>query len=178
MGAGRVTRLHRAPRYERHTTPPNVTKPPARGRLVWQSRAASAPAPRASATIQNLDTRGELQSSPPCTPTPSRLLWDHRRREPSRAHCRRIPSEVPVQSIHTRLWLCGLAWLTAVPGAPAAEPIRPEQLAKVQALIKPDRGEDAWATIPWLTDLWQARQVAARQGKPILLWEMDGHPLG
>ena len=30
----------------------------------------------------------------------------------------------------------------------------------------------------WLTDLWQARKLAARQGKPILLWEMDGHPLG
>ena len=24
----------------------------------------------------------------------------------------------------------------------------------------------------------QVRQLAARQGKPILLWEMDGHPLG
>jgi hypothetical protein len=63
-------------------------------------------------------------------------------------------------------------------GAPAAEPIRPEQFAKVQALIKPDQGEDRWATIPWLTDLWQARTIAAAQGKPILLWEMDGHPLG
>ena len=38
--------------------------------------------------------------------------------------------------------------------------------------------EDAWAKIPWLTDLTQARRVAAGQGKPILLWEMDGHPLG
>ncbi len=24
----------------------------------------------------------------------------------------------------------------------------------------------------------QARKVAAKEGKPILLWEMDGHPLG
>ena len=49
---------------------------------------------------------------------------------------------------------------------------------QLQALIKPGRGEDRWAAIPWLTDLWQARQLAAKQGKPILLWEMDGHPLG
>ncbi len=60
----------------------------------------------------------------------------------------------------------------------ASEPIAPEQFAKLQALIKPQPGEDRWAAIPWLTDLWQARQLAARQGKPILLWEMDGHPLG
>jgi hypothetical protein len=77
-----------------------------------------------------------------------------------------------------RLLLCSLACVAPGLGAPAAEPIRPEQFAKVQALIKPDQGEDRWATIPWLTDLWQARTIAAAQGKPILLWEMDGHPLG
>jgi hypothetical protein len=60
----------------------------------------------------------------------------------------------------------------------AADPVHPEKFAKVQALIKPDPTEDPWAKIPWLTDLWQARKIAAQQGKPILLWEMDGHPLG
>jgi hypothetical protein len=62
--------------------------------------------------------------------------------------------------------------------ATAAEPIRPEQFDKLLAAIKPTKGEDKWAAIPWLTDLWQARQIAAKEGKPILLWEMDGHPLG
>jgi hypothetical protein len=76
---------------------------------------------------------------------------------------------------HTCLALCGLAWAFS---APAAEPVRANQFGKLQALIKPDQGEDAWAKIPWLTDLWQARKIAAAQGKPILLWEMDGHPLG
>ena len=60
----------------------------------------------------------------------------------------------------------------------AAEPIRPDQFDKLRALIKPDDREDRWAQIPWLTDLWQARKLASQQGKPILLWEMDGHPLG
>jgi hypothetical protein len=78
----------------------------------------------------------------------------------------------------SRSLVFGLAWLGAGWTAPAAEPIRPEQVGELQALIKPGKGEDQWATIPWLTDLWQARQLAARQGKPILLWEMDGHPLG
>lgn len=59
-----------------------------------------------------------------------------------------------------------------------AEPIAPEQFDKLRAVIKPRAGEDKWAAIPWQTDLWEARKQAAAQGKPILLWEMDGHPLG
>ncbi|HJZ92969.1 MAG TPA: hypothetical protein VKE40_18990, partial [Gemmataceae bacterium] len=77
-----------------------------------------------------------------------------------------------------RLLLLGLAWLGACPSAPAVEPIRADKLAELRSLIKPATDEDRWATIPWLTDLWQARKLAAREGKPILLWEMDGHPLG
>ena len=68
--------------------------------------------------------------------------------------------------------------LGASQSAPAAEPIRPEQVDKLLAIIKPGKAEDRWAAIPWLTDLWEARKIAAREGKPILLWEMDGHPLG
>jgi hypothetical protein len=60
----------------------------------------------------------------------------------------------------------------------AAEPIPAAQFAPLHALVKPAAGEDRWASIPWRTSLWQARQEAARSGKPILLWEMDGHPLG
>jgi len=77
-----------------------------------------------------------------------------------------------------RFLMIGLAWLGAGAVAPAAEPIRPQQLDALRAVIKPGKDEDRWATIPWLTDLGQARKLAARQGKPILLWEMDGHPLG
>ena len=76
------------------------------------------------------------------------------------------------------LLTCGLAWAAVTPMANTAEPIGPDRFATLQTLIKPDRGEDAWAQVPWMTDLWQARQMAARLGKPILLWEMDGHPLG
>jgi hypothetical protein len=61
---------------------------------------------------------------------------------------------------------------------PAAEPIKPEQFSRIHALIKPKMGEEKWTQIPWLSSLWEARQRAAVQGKPILLWEMDGHPLG
>ena len=76
-------------------------------------------------------------------------------------------------------WLlaCGLAAAACLAGR-AAEPLTARQCTRLHALIKPARGEDRWAQIPWLTSLWEARWRAAAEGKPILLWEMDGHPLG
>ena len=62
--------------------------------------------------------------------------------------------------------------------AVAIEPISEQQFAKLHALIKPARGEEKWNDIPWMSSLWEARKRAAAEGKPILLWEMDGHPLG
>jgi hypothetical protein len=44
--------------------------------------------------------------------------------------------------------------------------------------VRPAAGEDKFDQVPWLISLWEARKVAAKEGKPILLWEMDGHPLG
>ena len=44
--------------------------------------------------------------------------------------------------------------------------------------IIPSKEESAWLEIDWKTDLWEARKEAAKTGKPIYLWEMDGHPLG
>jgi len=58
------------------------------------------------------------------------------------------------------------------------EPIRPAQFNALHALIKPKSAEQKWTQIPWMTSLWEARQRAAAEGKPILLWETDGHPLG
>ena len=59
----------------------------------------------------------------------------------------------------------------------AAEPIKPEHLGKLQALIKPQADEEKFMQVPWMTSLWDARKKAAEEGRPILLWEMDGHPL-
>ena len=75
---------------------------------------------------------------------------------------------------------CGLVlmMLCAARLSRAAEPITPEQLARLRAEIPPAPSEQKWTQIPWQTSLWAARQQAAKEGKPILLWEMDGHPLG
>ena len=71
-----------------------------------------------------------------------------------------------------------LAGLLGPVFARAAEPIPADAFDRLQLLIKPEPGEDPWAAVPWRTRLWDARLEAARLGKPILLWEMDGHPLG
>ena len=68
--------------------------------------------------------------------------------------------------------------LPLAPAAPAAEPLGPDNFARHLAAIKPGPQEARWLQIPWQTSLAAARQKAAAAGKPILLWEMDGHPLG
>jgi hypothetical protein len=60
----------------------------------------------------------------------------------------------------------------------AAPAMATGEFEALHRLIKPKAGESAWAEVPWLISLWEARTRAAAQGKPILLWEMDGHPLG
>ncbi len=38
--------------------------------------------------------------------------------------------------------------------------------------------EELWLSIPWHTSLHQGLQKSAEEGKPLLLWLMNGHPLG
>jgi hypothetical protein len=52
-----------------------------------------------------------------------------------------------------------------------------DNFARWQAFLRPRPDEEKWLQIPWLTDLWEARTKAAAEGRPILLWEMDGSPM-
>lgn len=63
----------------------------------------------------------------------------------------------------------------AVAGPPK---IADADYAAIRSAVNPAKGEDPFTEIPWQTSLWDARKLAAKEGKPILLWEMDGHPLG
>jgi hypothetical protein len=58
----------------------------------------------------------------------------------------------------------------------AAPGIGADQFDRLRALIKPKPG--GYADLPWMTDLWEARRKAAAEGKPLLVWVGDGHPLG
>jgi hypothetical protein len=65
---------------------------------------------------------------------------------------------------------------SAQPAEVTVPQISPAQFNELRDLIRPKPG--GYADVPWMTDLWQARKKAAAEGKPILLWVGDGHPLG
>jgi hypothetical protein len=58
-------------------------------------------------------------------------------------------------------------------------PIQAEQFNKLHKMIKPQPGELRFQEIPWLLSVWEARQKAAAEGKPILVWAgAGGAPVG
>jgi hypothetical protein len=80
-----------------------------------------------------------------------------------------------------RLWL-GALLLVGSAATRSGEPddrLKPtrQDFVGFQAFLRPRPEEEKWLQIPWLTDLWEARKKAAAEGKPILLWEMDGSPM-
>ena len=62
--------------------------------------------------------------------------------------------------------------------APQAKPIDPATFRETLAFLTPKSEEMQWASIPWQTDLWEARKIAREQNKPIFMWSMNGNPLG
>lgn len=75
-----------------------------------------------------------------------------------------------------------LAWAVAILGAalPAEDipPIPAEDFAALHSVIKPQRGESPWREIPWMTSVRGARERAAAEGKPIVIFTAaDGSPL-
>ena len=69
----------------------------------------------------------------------------------------------------TTIYLAGITGLSAQ--------MSPKDLQVITEIL-PKVEEKAWQEIDWKVDLWEARREAAKTGKPIYLWEMDGHPLG
>lgn len=50
--------------------------------------------------------------------------------------------------------------------------------AEVRAHVLPDASELAWRSLGWRASLWQGVVDAYAAKRPILLWAMNGHPLG
>ncbi len=44
--------------------------------------------------------------------------------------------------------------------------------------VLPTQSELAWMQIPWRPSFHEGVAEAQAQGKPVLLWVMNGHPLG
>ena len=67
---------------------------------------------------------------------------------------------------------------TPLRDAPQAAPIDPASFRSTLEFIKAKPDELKWASIPWQTDLWEAKRLAQETGKPIFMWAMNGNPLG
>ncbi|MEM7202261.1 MAG: hypothetical protein AAF628_18470 [Planctomycetota bacterium] len=68
---------------------------------------------------------------------------------------------------------------STVPQAPAVpSDLTDANWAAWAAHVRGDEGERAWARLPWEPSFHEGLQAAAAQGKPLLLWTMNGHPLG
>ena len=68
-------------------------------------------------------------------------------------------------------WLVPFLFVHAPLGLTEAE------FQKLHRELQPDP-KAMWRTIPWKTSVLDAQAAAAREGKPIFIWAMDGHPLG
>jgi hypothetical protein len=65
-----------------------------------------------------------------------------------------------------------------VPPAKAKVELNDRNYADWRKHILPDTGELAWQQIPWATTFKDGIVAADAAGKPVLLWTMNGHPLG
>ncbi len=75
-------------------------------------------------------------------------------------------------------WLFAVAMLSvAWAGLLRAEepkPLSADQFDKLHKLIKPQAGESRWMEIDWHPSVWEGRQKAAKEGKPLFLWAGSG----
>ncbi len=46
------------------------------------------------------------------------------------------------------------------------------------SILEPTPADSAWRAIPWHATLHSGIAAASAEGKPLLLWLMNGHPLG
>src|SRR5262245_20228583 len=53
-------------------------------------------------------------------------------------------------------------------GSDAITELTPAQFGKFHALLRPHAKEMRFGKIPWMFDLWAAREKAAAEGKPLL----------
>jgi hypothetical protein len=71
-----------------------------------------------------------------------------------------------------------LAAVLSLMPAVGGDELKVQDVDALKTLVKPRAEEMKWEEIPWMVDLWDARKKAAQTGKPLMLWEMDGNPMG
>ena len=54
------------------------------------------------------------------------------------------------------------------------KPLSTEQVEQLHRMLRPQPGEARWMEVDWYPSVWEARQKAAREGKPIFLLAGSG----
>jgi hypothetical protein len=62
--------------------------------------------------------------------------------------------------------------------AASAQVTTEDTFAAQIAAIVPTADETGWRAVPWRTELRAALAEADQKQRPVLLWAMNGHPLG
>ena len=68
--------------------------------------------------------------------------------------------------------------ISAAAVSAGTQSLRGRTLEEWRERIEPKASELAWTEIPWHASFWEAERAAQREQRPILLWAMNGHPLG
>lgn len=66
-------------------------------------------------------------------------------------------------------------WILLALALAPQDPITVDEFAKLHTDL---RKREKWETVLWRTDLLEARAAAAKEGKPLFIWTMDGQTLG
>jgi hypothetical protein len=63
-------------------------------------------------------------------------------------------------------------------GQSHAQELNDATYTKLRNYLVPSENDLAYKAIPWRASYWDAVVEAQAKDKPILLWAMNGHPLG
>jgi hypothetical protein len=77
-----------------------------------------------------------------------------------------------------RLLFTAFILALAATGGVRSEELTDANYARWRDYLLPSDTDLAYAAIPWRASYWDAVAEAQDQYKPILLWAMNGHPLG
>jgi len=74
--------------------------------------------------------------------------------------------------------LVALGVAVSIAGHARSQELTPATYAKWRDYLLPGEKDLAYKAIPWRASYWDAVVEAQVKDKPILLWAMNGHPLG
>ena len=77
-----------------------------------------------------------------------------------------------------RPWFVVVLGLTLASGAARPQELTDASYAHWRDYLLPSPADLAYKAIPWRASFWDAVVEAQAKDRPILLWAMNGHPLG